>query len=914
MNAPRRSWIVEALFSLGLLAYPRAFRRRFGDEMRDDFRRIPLVPLGTPGAVRTLRTLFLNGIAERWVAVVRWSFFPNFTPHLYEPAGRHFMFWDTLRADIRHTLRLAIKTPVFTGLTVTALALGIGATSAIFAVVNGVLFRPLPYSDAQRLVNVWSNNTLERHPRNPISPANFLDYQQMNTTLDALEPYYTFVTPQQYRTDAGAELTYSVMVGNNLFNMLGRSAALGRALNANDAPGVLVLSDGYWRRRFGADPSIIGRTLDLSQFTAQVVGVMPPDFVFPYGNMFGPSGFTRVTSVDMWLPLAYSGPQAAAHRMLTSAGQVTRSIHWFGSIGRLKSGVTAATAEADLKTVAAQLEHTYPATNKGWSATVVPTIDQTVGSVRSALLLLLGGIAAVLLMAAVNVANLMLARSVAREKELATRAALGAGRGRLIQQCLTESLMFAFAGGGAGLIVMQLGIQGLLAMAPADLPRIDEVTVDLRVLSVTLVTAIVTGIVVGLLPAFSSATIDPRATLQDHSRGAAGGTNRRRARGILVVAEVALAVALTTGAGLLIRSFVSVMNVDPGFKPEHLLTWQMNIPTRLTSPDDRRAFYRDFFARMQALPGVEKVGGTTRLPLGSTSVSTVIEVDGRPTSDAAQSEVEFRRAMHDYFDAMGIPVLRGRGFTSDDGPMAPGVAIINQAMAKRFWPNADPLNQHIRMGATQPWLTVVGIIGDVRHTGLEEVPRPELYVNYLQNPPVGPFIVIRTAGDPGALAETVRSEARALDKELPLYDIRTMQALRSETVAQRRFVMILVGVFGALALGLAAIGVYGVMTVIVGERTREVGVRLALGAEPKALLLMIVGQAAKLAALGVLIGVAVVIPAASLLSSQLYGVDALDPSTFVAVIAVLMATAGLAALMPACRAMRVDPVTALRYE
>ncbi len=370
------------------------------------------------------------------------------------------MFWDTLRSDIRHTLRMAVKAPLFTALTVMALALGIGATSAIFAVVNGVLLRPLPYRDADRLVNVWSYNTLESRPRNPISPANFLDFQKMNSTLETLEAYYTFMTPQQLRTAAGTELTYSVMVTPNMFNLLGRTAALGRALNVNDVPGVVVLSDGYWRRRFGGDPAIIGQTLDLSRFTAHVVGVMPPDFVFPYGNMFGPSGFTRVTAVDMWLPIAFTSQQAVADRMLTPQGQIVRSVHWFGAIGKLKAGVTPAVAEADVKTIAAQLEQSYPTTNKGWSATVVPTIDQTVGAVRPALLILLASIAAVLLMAAVNVANLMLARSVAREKELATRAALGAGRLRLVQQCLTESLLFSIAGGLAGLIVMRMGYSG----------------------------------------------------------------------------------------------------------------------------------------------------------------------------------------------------------------------------------------------------------------------------------------------------------------------------------------------------------------------------------------------------------------------------------------------------------------------
>lgn len=408
----------DLLFSVALLSYPKAFRRRFGAEMRDEFVRTS----STTGTLRTLGTLISNGIAERGSAVARWSFFPNFTPHLYEPTGRHHMLFDFLRADIRHTLRLALKTPVFTTLTVLALALGIGATTAIFAVVNGVLLRSLPYRDDAQLVNVWSFNTKENLPRNPLSPANFLDFQKLNTTLDGLEGYFTFVTPTQLTTDAGAEIAYSVFVTPSMFNMLGRTASLGRTFTVNENAPVTVLSNGYWRRRFGGDPTIVGKTLTMQGISFEVIGVMPPEFVFPYPGMFGPSGFTRVTGVDMWLPITFSGPGAAANRMLTQTGQIVRNVHWFGAIGRLKPGVTAEQAEADMKTIAAQLEQSYPNTNKGWSASVVPSIDQSVGSIRPALIILLAGIGFVLIMASVNVANLLLARSIAREKELATRA------------------------------------------------------------------------------------------------------------------------------------------------------------------------------------------------------------------------------------------------------------------------------------------------------------------------------------------------------------------------------------------------------------------------------------------------------------------------------------------------------------
>ena len=385
---------------------------------------------------------------------------------------------------------------------------------------------------------------------------------------------------------------------------------------------MVVLSDGYWRRRFGADPGIVGRSLTLTGTPHQVIGVMPPDFVFPYPGMLGPSGFTRVTSIDMWLPISFSGPIAAMHRMLTSSGEIVRSAHWWGAIGRIKPGVALEQVDADMRQIAAQLEQSYPATNKGWSATVVPSVDQSVGAIRPALLILLVGIAFVLLMASVNVANLLLARSVAREKELATRAALGARRSRIARQLLTESLLLAAAAGIAGLLVMWWTLSALIALAPADLPRINEVRIDWRVLLAASLTTILTGLLVGVLPAMSSAAISPQASLQDASRGSVGGARRRRARAALVIAEVALAVAITTGAVLLLRSFVTVTNVNPGFDTTGVLTWQMDLPPHLTTNDQRLAFYRDFFARMEALPGVVSVGGTTRVPLGSTSVST----------------------------------------------------------------------------------------------------------------------------------------------------------------------------------------------------------------------------------------------------------------------------------------------------
>jgi putative ABC transport system permease protein len=764
-------------------------------------------------------------------------------------------------------------------------------------------------------VNVWSNNTSESRPRNPLSPANFLDFQRLNTTLDGLEGYFSIVTPTQLQADSGTEVAYSLFVTPNLFNLLGRSAALGRAFAVNEAAPVVVLSDGYWRRRFGADPGIVGQTLALQGTPFQVIGVMPRDFVFPYPGMLGPSGLTRITGIDMWLPITFSGPMAANNRMLTPTGQIVRTAHWWGAIGRLRPGASLQSVEADMKQIAAQLEQAYPESNKGWSATVLPSIDQSVGAIRPALMILLTGIAFVLIMASVNVANLLLARSIAREKELATRAALGAGRTRLARQLLTESLLLAAAAGIVSVFVMWWTLTALIAFAPADIPRLNEITIDWRVLLVASLTTLLTGVLIGVLPAMSSATVNPQASLQDTSRGAVGGGSRRRARAALVIAEVALAVAITTGAVLLLRSFLSVTNVNPGFETNRVLTWQMNLPPRLVNNDDRLAFYRAFFARMEALPGVVSVGGTTRVPLGSTSVSTTVQRESHPLPVAELPEVQFRRAMHNYFQAMGIPIRRGRGFAPTDTANAPPVVIINETMASRLFRGQDAIGQHVRIGSADgPWMTIVGVVGDVRHGGLEEEPQPELYINYLQGPPVSPFIVLRTAGDPASMAETIRAEMRGIDKNIPLYDMRTMSTLRSEAISTRRFVLLIVGAFGALALGLAAIGVYGVMSLIVSERTREVGVRLALGATPSQLLRMIVGQAATLGAVGTACGLLAALPVATLLQGQLYGIRSIDPATFVTVPAALLVISALAALVPAWKAMRIDPVEALRLD
>jgi predicted permease len=908
--------VTRLLVRIALLAYPRAFRRRFGDEIRADFMRMlgTFGTLGTLGTLRTLGTFVLAGLAERWSAFVRLLLWPNSRPHLYEPSGRHFMFWDTLRSDLQHTLRLAVKTPLVTSLTILALALGIGATSAIFAVVNSVLLKPLPYMNSDRLVVVWSDATKQGRPQNTISPANYRDFQQMNQTLEGLEGYFSFVTPFEVVVDGPSEVAIGVTVTPGLFDLLGRGPAIGRGFRRDQYAFEVFLSYGYWQRRFGGDPAVIGRTLQIANNPVAIIGVMPQDFTFPYGTMLGPSGFTRVTTIDLWAPMAFEGPIAAVNRMLTPQGQLVRGTHWLGSIGRMKPGVTVEQVQADMSTVARQLEQTYPQTNAGWGASVVPVLEQTVGTIRGPLLLLLAGVAFVLLIAAVNVANLVLARSVSRQKELATRVALGAGRRRLVQQALTEGLLLATAGGLAGLVLGRWGVNALIALAPADLPRLSEVTADSTMLLIAAATTVLTGVFVGLLPAVTAARVSPQAALQEHSRGTLGGTFRHRARAGLVIAEVALAVTLTIGASLLLRSFFSLLSVDPGFRSQNMLTWQMNLPDRLATPEQRDAFYREFLTRMAALPGVVSVGGTSRLPLGSTGLTTFVDIDGRPRPQAEWPEVQFRRSVGDYFQTMGIPVVRGRAFTESDHRTAPPVCVINQVLASKAFPGEDPVGKRVRIGQTQPWMTIIGVVGDVKHGALDEELAPELYVNHMQGQILSPYIVMRTTGDAGEMIDLVRAEAQAIDRDLPVYRIQTMDAVRSDSVAQRRFILVLVGLFGALALTLAGIGVYGVMSLLVSERTQEVGVRLALGAHPSTVLKMLVGQALRLALIGVTAGLVMSLALMPLLRTQLYAVQPRDPLTLAGVPVVLVVVAMLAALIPARRAMKVDPVQALRYE
>lgn len=820
------------------------------------------------------------------------------------------VLWEHLRYDVGHALTRARRRPLVTALAVLALALGIGAGSAIFTVVNGVLLRPLPYGAPDELVMVWSSNPREQKPINVVSPANFLDYREGAKDLADLEAFMSFVSSDHIATTEGLEPVLVVNVGLRLFDVLQRRPVLGRTFAAGDGDAV-VLSHGYWQRRFGGDPATVGRVLTIAGRPRTVIGIMPDDFVFPYSTMLGPDGFTTRIGVDAWAAWSPERDPFA-----NRDGRIVRNVHYLAVVGRRHAGVDTAQLDARLAAVARQLAQAYPDSNEGWGTAVVSLHEQAVAPVRTALWLLLGGVGVVLLMACVNVAGLTLAQSVARSRELAVRAALGAGRGRLIRQFLTEAVLLALAGAAMALLAVDWGVRGLVALAPSTIPRLGGITPDGTVLGVTLLVAVLAGIGIGCVPAFAASRPDLRDALQDGGRGAAGASpTARRLRAALVVGEVALAVLLSAGAVLLLRSFTSLLAVDPGFSAESLLTMQINLPQRLTTAEARLAYYDELFERLRAVPGVVAAGGTTRLPLGSTSVSTTIDVEGRPRPDAELPEVQFRRAVDDFFGAMEMPIRRGRAFTREDAPQAPPAAVINEVMAARLFPGEDPIGRRIRTGpntARNPWMTVVGVVGNVRHAGLEEAPAAELYIPHRQGPPVAPFLVLRTSGAPASIVDAVRGQLREFDRGLALFDIRTMLDVRAAAVAPRRFIVVLVTSFGLLALALAAVGVYGVMALVVGERTREVGVRLALGAQPGAVLRMVLGQATRLTAAGIVIGLAAAALLSPLLEHQLFGIQPYDPVTFAAVPAVLLFVSAAAAYAPARRAMRLDPTSAMR--
>jgi putative ABC transport system permease protein len=792
--------------------------------------------------------------------------------------------------DSRYALRQLVKTPGFTFVTIVTLALGIGATSAIFSVVNAVLLRPLPFPGSDELVRVYE--IVPQYGRFSVAPGTFLDWKQQATVFGQMAAISggraTFTGTE------GPEQVPGASVSAELFELLRVQPMLGRTFTqSEDAPGrnsVVVLSHGTWARRFGADPAVLGRSITVNDQPVTIIGVMPPDFYFP----------ARTT--EFWIPIALNPANA------------TRGGHFLAVIARRKAGVTAVQADAEMKTIAARLAQQYEQ-NANESAEIVPLHEQIVGSIRPALLTLFAAVAVVVLIACANVANLLLVRASVREKEIAIRTALGAGRKRLVLQMLAESLVLGVAGGALGLLLAYLAIPAIQTLSAGGIPRVDDVSIDARVLGFAALLSIATGIAFGLAPAWQASRSSVGAVLKEGGRSSASSSGRWLRNGLMVV-EVALSIVLLVGAALLLRSFSRLTSVDPGFNADRVLSFLVALP-RTTYPEDhhRAAFFDQMIRKLQAMPQVRAVGLVQSLPIRGDYVLS-FSIQGRsPERPGEEPSANYRSASPKYFQAMGIPVLRGRSFSERDNDTAPKVAVVDQAFVDRHFPDEDPIGKGIDIGnGTDGFYEIVGVVGDVRHAGLDSDPTPTMYVPFRQDMFGGMWVVASTDGDPADLAPVARQVIRELDARLPAAQMGPLSAVLSESVAQRRFSMLLLGLFALIALFLASVGLYGVVAYTVSQRTQEIGVRMAIGAQAGDVLRMVVGGGMKLAFAGVAIGIAGAMALSRLVASMLYEVTPVDPASYAATTVLLLAVAALACYLPARRAMRVDPLTALRQE
>lgn len=806
-----------------------------------------------------------------------------------------------LGQDVRYAVRMLVKNPAFTAIAVLALALGIGANSAIFSVVDAVLLRPLPFKAPNQLVMLWENATHLGFPRDTPSPANFLDWQKQATSFTGMA---AMIERSFNLTGVGEpERLEGRRVSANLFQLLGVSARLGRTfVPEDDTPGtqVVLLSHSLWQRRFGADPGVIGRALTLDGKSYTVVGVMPPLVQLP--------GFDNHND-QLWVPIAFPAEEAAQ-----------RGNHFLEVIARLKPGITLQQARAEMDTIAARLEKQYPSYNLRRGAVVVPLHEQIVGEIRPALLILLGAVGFVLLIACANVANLLLARAAVRQKEIALRLALGASRSRLTRQFLTESVLLALVGAGLGLLLALAGIHILRAFIPVSITQVETITINGTVLVFTLFIAFATGIAFGLVPAIQGSHFNLNDTLKEGGRDPGGGRKGNRIRGLLVIGEVAVSFVLLIGAGLLINSFLHLRNLDPGFRSDHLLTMKVNL-SEVKYPDrERRAgFFDEVMRRVRELPGVQSAAVAGNLPLTYSGDSMMISVEGVPDPPPDQQpDVIYRAIGPGYFGTMGIPIVRGRDFTDQDNGDTKEVVIISEKTAQQFWPGQDPIGKRLKPGSSassSPWREVIAIVKDVRQNDFVASPKRQMYFTYRQLKNVAAnALVVRTNIEPMSLAMPVRNAIWSVDKDQTVADIDTMDHIVAQAVARQRFSMLLLGLFAALALLLASIGIYGVMSYSVAQRTREIGIRIALGARRADVLQMTVKQALKLVGAGMLIGLIAAFLLTRVLASLLFGISATDPITFIGISVVLLAVAILASYIPALRATKVDPITALRAQ
>jgi putative ABC transport system permease protein len=797
--------------------------------------------------------------------------------------------------DLRFGLRQFIRKPGVTAVAVATLALGIGATTAIFSVVDHLMLRPLPFDHAERLVTVWQNNHSDGLPRDDVSPANFLDWRERNAAFDgmaAAEPYSMDLTGL-----GTPEVLFGVLATEGFFDVLGVRPALGRLFRPEDwgegAGQVAVLSHRLWQRRFGGDSSLVGRALMIDGEPRVVVGILPAGFELAM--------LTTVDERGLWVPRLSQGWE-----------QTSRSSAWWNVVARLKPGVSYAQAQADMDRVARALAVEFPATNSEVGATVVPIREHLVGSARSALFVLLGATVLVLLIGCANVAHLLLARATEREGEFAVRAALGARRTRLVRQLLSESLTLAAAGAGLGFVVAFWSVDLIKALAPGNIARLDSVHVDLRILAFAMITGVGTALVFGLAPALQGSRPDLHHTLKE-ARGSQSG---RRLRAGLVVGETAIALTLLIGAGLLLRSFVTLLAVDPGFQTDRLLALQIFAWEDEQTNTQRVQFFDLTLERMRALPGVTAVGAVSAAPFleANLDIRRAFSVDGQPSRVGEERQTYLSIATTDYFRAMGIPLLAGRDFTDADRLETPSVAVINESLRRRHWPDREPVGDRIRIGTGEQVVEIVGVVGDVRHTGLESDPRPELFLPHGQTGYGSMTYFVRTRGRPDATLDAAKRIVWDLDPRQTFYRTAPVRMLVAKTLAPRRFNLVLLITFAGIALLMAAVGIYGVISFAISRRTHEVGIRMALGADRAGLVALLVREGVRPAAAGVGLGLVGALVVSRVLSSQLYGVPARDVATFAAAGITLLAVAAVASYLPARRAAGVDPTEALRHE
>lgn len=823
---------------------------------------------------------------------------PVYQQPVFERSGRFNLLADLLH-DLRYAARMQRKNPAFTIIAVIALGLGIGANTAIFSVVNTVLLRPLPYKDPERLVMVWEDASRHGYPRDTPAAANFIDWRDQNQVFEGMA---AIADTSFNLTGVGEpERFEGRRVSANLFPLLGVEPQIGRVFTAaEDQPGsqrVVLLSYGLWQRRFGGDPNIVGKALTLNGESYIVVGVMPARFQFPSSDD------------EAWVPIAFTQQEAS-----------NRGRHYLQVLARLKPGVTLAQAQTEMSTIAARLQQQYPEQNADLGAAVQSLHEHLVGDIRPALLILLGAVGLVLLIACANVANLLLARAAVRQKEIAVRVALGAKRTRLIRQFLTESVLLSMLGGVVGLVIAYVGLILLKTFIPENISQAREISIDFKVLAFTLLVSVLTGIIFGLAPAMQAARFNQMETLKEGGRDAATGGGGKRLRSLLVMSEVAISLVLLIGAGLLINSFLRLRNVDPGFRADNLLTMKIVLPEPKYAEFERRsAFYTDVVQRVQSLAGVRSAAVTTNLPLYRQGNSISISIEGRPDPPPGQELIVVTRIISPgYFETMSIPLLKGRQLTDQDTATTPNAVVISETMARRFWPGEDPIGKRIAAGRAQTpedWIQVVGVVKDVRQFELNAEPRPQMYLSYRQAGFFAPRdLVVKTDVDPASMAATVRKAVWDIDKDQPVSNIRTMEEILAGSIARQRFSMLLLAIFAGVALVLAGVGIYGVMSYSVAQRTREIGIRMALGAQTGAVLKLAVGYGMKLVIVGIIVGLIASFALTRVMSTLLFGVTATDPATFTLISLLLVAVAALASYIPARRATKVDPMIALRYE